>query len=389
MAGLKEKVASFPRVPGVYLMKDARGRVLYVGKAADLRDRVSSYFRAASGDDRLQLPLLMHEVADVEYLQAAGEVDALLMEARLVKDIQPKFNVRLRDDKSYPYLEITRREDFPRVRLTRDPARGSRLFGPFVDARGLRQSLPLIQRVFRFRTCKLDISAHDDRRRFFRPCLLFYIAGCTAPCAARVSKPDYARQIDELIRFLSGKQEILKRDMRARMKRAAQKLDFERAARIRDEIASLDALARRSLYGDYPAGDVLTIDPRDGLREIERLFDLDYTPRTIEGVDVANLAGDEAVGSLVSFVDGRPMKAGYRRFRIRSVRGVDDYAMIREVVERRFERLKEEGGTFPDVLLIDGGAGHLAVALGVLDKLHVRLLLVLGLAKEEELICVA
>ena len=153
MAGLKEKVASFPRVPGVYLMKDARGRVLYVGKAADLRDRVSSYFRAASGDDRLQLPLLMHEVADVEYLQAAGEVDALLMEARLVKDIQPKFNVRLRDDKSYPYLEITRREDFPRVRLTRDPARGSRLFGPFVDARGLRQSLPLIQRVFRFRTC--------------------------------------------------------------------------------------------------------------------------------------------------------------------------------------------------------------------------------------------
>jgi len=389
MVDLKEKAASFPRVPGVYLMKDERGRVLYVGKAADLRDRVSSYFRATSGDDRMQLPVLMQEVADVEYLEAASEVDALLMEARLVKDIQPKYNVRLRDDKSYPYLEVTRGEDFPRVRLTRSPVKGSRLFGPFVDVRGVRQSLPLIQRVFRFRTCKLDIDAADERRRFFRPCLLHYIESCTAPCAGRVSKAEYARQIDELVRFLAGKQETLKREMKRRMTRAAEKLDFEKAAQLRDELAALESLARRSLYGDYPAGDLLTIDPQDGLREIEEVFELDYTPRTIEGIDVANLSGEEAVGALVSFVDGRPFKPGYRRFRIRSASGIDDYAMIREVVERRFERLKEEGETFPDVLLIDGGAGHLATALGVLRKLDVKLLLVLGLAKEEERIYVA
>jgi excinuclease ABC subunit C len=389
MADLKDKAASFPRAPGVYLMKDARGRVLYVGKAASLRERVSSYFRAASGDDRMQLPLLMQEVADVEYLEASSEVDALLMEARLVKDIQPKYNVRLRDDKSYPYIEVTRGEDFPRVRLTRSPVRKSRLFGPFVDARGVRQSLPLIQRVFRFRTCKLDIDARDTRRRFFRPCLLFHIASCTGPCAGRVSKGDYARQIAELVRFLSGKQEILKREMKRRMKRAAAKLDFEKAVQLRDEIAALESLARRSLCGDYPAGEVLTIDPEDGLRDMEEVFALDCTPRTIEGIDVANLSGEEAVGSLVSFVDGRPFKAGYRRFRIRSVRGVDDYAMIREVVARRFERLKEEGETFPDALLIDGGAGHLAAALAVLKKLDVKRPLVLGLAKEEERIYVA
>jgi len=306
------------------------------------------------------------------------------MEARLIKDIQPKFNIDLRDDKSFPYLEITRREDFPRVRITRTPARGNRLFGPFVDARGLRQALPLLQRVFRFRTCKLDIDARNDKRRWFRPCLLWSIRCCTAPCAVHVSKDDYARQVDEFTRFLSGKQANLKRDLAARMKAAADALDFEKAAQFRDEIAALVALSRRPLRGDYPAAEVLTVDPQEALRDLEQQFDLDYTPRTVWGVDVANLSGEESVGSLVSFIDGRPFKSGYRRFRIRSVAGVDDYAMIREVVERRFSRLKEEGEPMPDVLLIDGGAGHLASALSVLDSLGARPMLVLGLAKEEE-----
>ena len=166
---LRAILRQLPTSPGVYLMKDDRGRVLYVGKASDLRDRVSSYFREGTSDERLQLPLLMKEVADVETLEAQSEVDALLMEARLVKDIQPKYNVDLRDDKSWPYLEVTTREDFPRARITREPKRGNRLFGPFVDARGLRQALPLIQRAFRFRACKLDISADDPKRRWFRP----------------------------------------------------------------------------------------------------------------------------------------------------------------------------------------------------------------------------
>jgi excinuclease ABC subunit C len=385
MSHLREKAASFPRGPGVYLMKDALGRVLYVGKAANLRERVTSYFRGTSGDDRMQLPLLMKEVADVEHLEATSEVDALLMESRLVKDIQPKYNVRLRDDKSYPYVEVTR-EDFPRVRLTRDPARGSRLFGPFTDVRGLRQSLRLIQRVFRFRTCKLEIDARDESRRFFRPCLLFHVRSCTAPCADRVSKGDYAAQTNELVRFLQGRQSELKRGIRLRMKRAAESLDFEKAARLRDELRSLDALSRRSLCGDYPPGEVLTIEAKDGLGEMEELFDLDYTPRTIEGVDAANLAGEESVGAVVSFVDGRPNKRGYRRFRIKTARGVDDYAMIAEIVERRFSRVREEGEAFPDVLVIDGGAGHLSAASAVLGKLGVKLLLTVGLAKEEELI---
>ena len=385
---LKKKAASFPHAPGVYLMKDDAGRVLYVGKASDLRDRVSSYFRDAPSDDRLALPLLIREVADVEYLEASSEVDAVLMESRLIKDIQPKYNVRLRDDKSYPYIEITRGEDFPRVTLTRNAARGSRLFGPFVDVKGVRQSLPLIQRVFRFRTCKLDIDAADEKRRFFRPCLLYAIKSCTAPCADRVTKSDYARQIDELVRFLQGKQTELKRQIKRRMKRASERLAFEKAAQLRDELAALEALARRPLKGDYPAAEVLAVDPQEGLREIEETFGLDFTPRSIEGVDIATIGGDEAVGALVSFIDGRPHKAGYRRFRIRSVEGMDDYAMMREVVSRRFKRLKDAEETLPDVLLIDGGKGHLSAARAALRRLGVKVMLTVALAKEEELLYV-
>ena len=383
---LRKKVAKFPKTPGVYLMKDDRGRVIYVGKSGNLRTRVRSYFRDNPADDRVNLPLLLEEVADVEYLDASSEVDALLMESRLIKDIQPMYNVRLRDDKSYPYVEITRGEDFPRVRITRDPVRGSRLFGPFVSVYDLRVSLRLMQRVFRFRTCKLDIDAKDTKRRFFRPCLLHAIDHCTAPCAMRVTKTDYARQIAELVRFLSGKQSQLKRELTRRMKAASDKREFELAAELRDELRSLEALSKRSLQGDYPAAEVLTIDPQDGLREIEEVFELDYTPRSIEGVDIATLSGAESVGALVCFVDGQPFKEGYRRYRIKTVSGVDDYAMIREVVTRRFKRLKEEGETLPDVLLIDGGAGHLASAMKVLRKLRVKPMLVLGLAKEEELI---
>ncbi len=384
LEALKEKTAAFPDRPGVYLMKDAQGRVLYVGKATDLRDRASSYFRPGTQDDRIQLPLLLAEVEDIECLEAESEVDALLMEARLIKDIQPKYNVMLRDDKSFPYLEITSREDFPRVRITREPNRASRLFGPFVDARGLRQALPLLQRVFRFRTCKLDVDEADENRRWFRPCLLWSIHCCTAPCAAHVSKEDYARQIEEFARFLAGKQQNLKRELAAKMKAASDALDFEKAAQFRDELAALDALSRRPLRGDYPASEVLTVDPQEALRDIELAFDLDFTPRSVEGVDIANLSGEESVGSLVSFIDGRPFKSGYRRYRIKSVTGIDDYAMIREVVERRYSRLKQEGEPMPDVLLIDGGAGHLASALSVLDRLGARPMLVVGLAKEEE-----
>ena len=329
---------------------------------------------------------MVPQVADVEYLEAESEVDALLMEARLIKDILPKYNENLRDSKLYPYLEITRSEDFPGVYVTRqrDNPR-NKFYGPFTEARALRQAVELLQRVFRFRTCTLDIRADDPKRRFNRPCLLHYIERCTAPCADRVSREDYRRQIDLFQRFLEGKRRPVLKALAEEMRRCSEALEYEKAARLRDQIRALESLGRRGASDFFPEATAPPIlNPREGLEELQDLLSLPQTPRTIEGVDVSNLGGQDAVGSVVTFLDGRPFKNGYRRFRIRTVSGIDDYAMISEVVERRFRRLTEEETPFPDVLLIDGGKGHLHAALQTLKALQRRESLTAKARKHED-----
>ncbi len=380
---LKERVKEFPDTPGVYLMKDDKGRVLYVGKAKSLKARVASYFHGGRSTSP-RTETMVSQVADIDYLEAESDVDALLMEARLIKDIQPHYNVNLKDDKSYPYLEITRYEDFPRVRVTRDPLKRSRLYGPFVDADGLRAAVALIQRVFHFRTCNMDISAEDEKRKFHRPCILYYIGSCSGPCGAKISKEDYRENIASLKKFVEGKQRKLIRELSVKMQRAATSLDFERAAALRDQVKALKALAKRGLEAPLTSADFILADPRKGMKELQKLFDLEHLPRTIEGIDIAQIAGEGAVGSVVTFIDGKPFKAGYRRFRIKTVRKVDDYAMIREVVFRRYKRLMEEEQVLPDIVLIDGGLGHLVVAKEVIKELKVKIPLLLSLAKKEE-----
>src|ERR1700736_1960893 len=208
-----EKVKHFPTTPGVYLMKDAQGRVLYVGKAKNLRSRASHYFTQAAAEDRRTADLV-RLIADIDFLPADSEVDAVLLEARLVKDIQPRFNVDLKDDKSFPYLQIRMREDFPRVEFTRTPRRrGVKLYGPFTSAKSLRMAMQVLQRLFQFRTCSLDINADDPRWRWFRPCILHSIHQCTAPCNFRVTKDDYRRQIRSLRLVLEGKKDRLLKEM--------------------------------------------------------------------------------------------------------------------------------------------------------------------------------
>jgi excinuclease ABC subunit C len=387
-AALKKKIAELPDKPGVYLMKDARGVVIYIGKAKSLRDRVGSYFREASGDARTKLFSMVPQIADVEYLEAESEVDALLMEARLIKDVQPKYNENLRDSKLYPYLEITRSEEFPGVYVTRqrDNPR-NKFYGPFTEARGLRQAVQLLQRAFRFRTCTLDIRADDPKRRFSRPCLLYYIERCTGPCAALVSREDYLAQIEHFQRFLEGKRQRVLRALDEEMRLASQALDYEKAARLRDQVRALESLAKRGEMDFFPEATAPPIvNPREGLEQLQELLKLPRLPRTIDGVDVSNLSGEDAVGSVVTFVDGRPFKSGYRRFHIRTVTGIDDYAMIGEIIARRFRRLKEEETPFPDLLLIDGGKGHLHAALEALRAVQARPTCVLSIAKREEIV---
>lgn len=379
-----EKVKNFPTGPGVYLMKDAAGIVLYVGKAKNLRNRAGHYFtRAALEDHRTSdlIPL----IADIDFIAAESEVDALLLEARLVKDIQPRFNVDLKDDKSFPYLQIRMREDYPRVEFTRTPrSRGVRLYGPFTSARSLRQAIQVLQRLFQFRTCSLDIQSDDSRWRWFRPCLLHSIRQCTAPCNLRVNREDYRKQIRKLRLVMEGKKERLLREMNQEMTEASRQMQFEKAARIRDDIKALKNLGLRGNADKDLQPEVFPIDPRKGLQGLRKVLGLARTPRTIEGVDIAHLAGEDKVASLVNFIDGLPFKPGYRRYRIKSVEGIDDFASIREVLSRRFHRLSREERAFPDILLIDGGLGQLNSALDAFHILGIEPPVLLSLAKREE-----
>lgn len=379
-----EKVRKFPTSTGVYLMKDALGRVIYVGKAVNLRSRAGSYFTEAAAVDRRTADLVP-EIADIDFIATDSEVDALLLEARLIKDIQPKYNTELKDDKTFPYLQITMHEDFPRVEFTRKPElKGVKLYGPFTSAKKLRGTISVLQKIFRFRTCTLDIEEDDERWRWFRPCLLASINQCTAPCNLRINKNDYRQDIRRLRLFLDGKKDRLFKELNNEMAEASKELKFERAARIRDEIKALESLNLRGNLEDNAQPEVFFIDPKKGLVGLQKVFKLAELPRRIEGVDIAHLQGGQTVASLVQFIDGMPFKHGYKRYRIRTVEGVDDFASIHEVVSRRFRRLSQEGQSFPDILLIDGGKGQLNAAMEAMRALDITPPLTISLAKREE-----
>jgi excinuclease ABC subunit C len=397
---LREMIAELPKQPGVYFMKDRDGLVLYIGKARDLRARVASYFQDSADLFNTRGPEIAHmaaQVHQIDHLACDTEVDALLAENRLIKDIQPPFNARLKDDKSFPYLEITTRDDFPGVHVTRTPrVKGSKLYGPFINVAGLRDAVNALQKVFKFRTCELAIDATDEKRRFFRPCLLHAINQCTAPCADRVTPAAYGADIRRLLRFLNSKRSVVLRQMTREMEQASKDLRFEDAAVLRDRIKAFQSL---SLSGDVEQDvqpEVFYIDPRAGLEQLQRLLGLAEQPRIVEGIDIATLHGEASVGSLVCFIDGKPYKGGYRRFKIKTVDGVDDYAMIREVVVRRYKHAVVSEEMFPDVILIDGGLGQLHAALQAFEGLHAAVELegghaakppmVVSLAKREELI---
>lgn len=378
-----EKVKDFPLEPGVYLMKDGQGRVIYIGKAKRLRIRASSYFRRDAIDDQRVGPLV-REIRDIDYILAESEVEALLMEARLIKDIQPKFNRDLKDDKSFPYLQITIRDDFPRVEATRTPKSSSvRLYGPFLNGGRLRSAIVVLQKIFKFRTCSIVIKADDKERSWTRPCVLASIGQCSAPCCDRVSQEVYRKNIRRLQDFLGGDRKRLISELREDMAAASKERKYELAAEYRDQIIALESLKDRGNLEDNVQPEVFQIDPRRGVVGLQKIFKLPKPPRIIEGVDIAHLGGSDTVASLVHFVDGRPFKNGYRRYKIKTVDGIDDFASIAEVVARRFA-YNDPNNPPPDILLIDGGKGQLHAAMTALKTAACRPGLTISLAKRDE-----
>ncbi len=508
---IEEQLKAVPPETGVYIFKDSRGQVLYVGKAVNLRSRVRSYFHP-SNQSSVKVRLLAEKVASIEFILTRNEVEALVLECNLIKRYRPPFNIRLRDDKQYPYVKITWQETYPRILVTRRMENdGSLYFGPYTSTLALHQTMDLIRKVFPYATC-----SDPSPGKRIRPCLYYDMGRCVGPCTGEISPEEYRALIEQVILLLKGRTEEIVADLRRKMEEAASALAFEKAAVIRDQIFALEKISQHQrvvsstlrdedfiahfqsgeeacvqvffvrsgkLVGreyfllegaelekgqalaaflkqfyeraafippeiivseeieEAPVieewlryrrgGDVKLRLPQDdlekeliemallnaaemlesaresrerekkrgldALRELEEVLDLPRLPVRIECYDVSHIQGEWATGSMVVFVNGLPRKALYRHFRIREVEKIDDYAMLREVLERRFRRYLEARESElrlavsdepwphrPDLVLVDGGKGQLGVALKVLETMGIEDIPVAALAKREE-----
>lgn len=363
---LKDKIAALPELPGVYLFKDAAGNIIYIGKAKALKSRVESYFsRFLSAKTQA----LIAKIAGIEYRLCQTESMALLLEANLVHKYKPKYNVSLRDDKSFPLVKITN-EEFPAICITRKrQPDGARYFGPYTNVKLLRQALKIIRRSFSYRTCK----------KLPRTACIYYRLGLSpAPCIGKISKPEYAKTIENIGLILEGKTDTLIKKLSQEMNLKSRQLEFEQAAKVRDQLNALSVFRRGNAH---PVS-------RAELEDLKNLAQLDKIPRRIEAFDISNIFGQEATGSMVSFYKGLADKNSYRRFRIKMLPGINDYGMLREVLNRRYLRLKQENSALPDLILIDGGRSHLMSAKAEIEKLGLHIPLI-SIAKEKENIYVA
>jgi excinuclease ABC subunit C len=496
-----QQLKALPAKPGIYIFKDKEGRVIYVGKANNLNSRVRSYFGAPSSLSA-KVQRLVLKIRDFEFIVTNSEQEALILECNMIKKYTPHYNINLKDNKTFPYLKININDDWPGVYITRRVQKdGARYFGPFASPGSVRKTLRLIEKIFPFRSCSKQIEGKDKR-----PCLDYYIHRCLGPCIGAVEKQEYRDVINEVILFLQGKQEIILRELNAKMKSAALQLHFEKAALLRDQIKAIEAVIEgqriatklqgekdviglaqnkeqayveifsirnskligqdyfimEGTQGESP-GQILTSfvkqyyasashiprlillqHPVDeptvlsewlgqqrggrvelqvpqrgakrklvdtaaenaaqrlaltqakemktevitsGLRELKQKLQLPKMPRRIECYDVSNIQGALAVSSMVVLEKGRPKPAHYRRFRIKTVAGADDYAMIQETLRRRFKRGLTGGSTWaitPDLVLIDGGKGQLNAALELRRELGLDSVPMASLAKENE-----
>ncbi|MFP4013880.1 MAG: excinuclease ABC subunit UvrC [Chitinispirillaceae bacterium] len=493
-----EQISRFPEKPGVYIMKDATDVILYIGKAINLKSRVRSYF-LDTHQDRAHIPVMLQHLDKIDWIVTNNETEALILEANLIRKHKPKYNVDLRDDKHFPYLKVTLAEPFPRLLVVRRVEKdGSVYFGPYTDVRAMRRLAAFAKRIFRLRDCKKVLPLSKP----VRPCINYSMKRCSGPCAGKITREDYRKNVDDLIRFLKGRRNDLVKELQARMEEASSQLRFEDAALIRDQIqlikdasrlqqvdlkladtdcdvfgivqgdrqtslavlhfrdgllmASRNFLFKRSTWefasanhdtvllqfymqeGQEIPGEIIIPDqvgftqdllqewfdeqssrrtqviiPQKGtkrllvsmaeknahsylmqkvppnatedIKDLQKVLNLPRLPETIEAFDISNLGGSFTVAGMVQFRNGRPNKSGYRRYKIKTVEGQNDFAMMMEVVGRRLRRLLDEGTPFPDLLLIDGGKGQLNAAIGALKEFE-NPPLIASLAKQEEIL---
>ena len=396
---IRGKLSQVPHQPGVYLMKDRFGTVIYVGKARDLRRRVSQYFHPSrrQGWD-LKFSALVDAIHDFDCHVVRSEPEALLLEGRLIKEFRPRYNISFRDDKRFLLLKVNLQDPIPRFVLTRvKTGDGARYFGPFANSGALRRTLVLTRQTFNLRGCRVLNPGEPD----YRHCLYAHLRVCTAPCIGNVTREQYRAQILAACDFLDGQCGEMACDLEAQMNAAAARLDFEKAAELRDLIADLRETTRKTrTFPRLPYTLPVAADPEGDLGELAARLDLPQPPAVIEGFDISNISGTFTVASLVRFHNGRPDRGGYRRFKLQTVTGQDDFAAMAEAVRRRYRRVLSEMKTpeeadapsvgnpglkrLPDLILIDGGQGQLNAACRELARLGLERIPIIGLAKEHE-----
>jgi len=375
---IKEKIRKIPLCPGVYLMRGEEGQVIYVGKANRLRTRLRSHF--AGKDSSPMSRAMVESIRDLEFIPLKSEEEALILECQYIKEFLPKFNIMYRDDKGYPYLKVTLQEPFPRFIVTRiKKPDGALYLGPYTDAAALRKTAYELAKIFHLRTCSPANPGQTD----YDHCLYQMIKWCSAPCVGKISREDYRKSVENACLVLQGYSKDLIDSLEKQMKEAAGSLNFEEASKLRDTIQTLEKIvgSRTKTIHKFKR---LSSHADEESRQLGEALGLEKPPQRIEAFDISNFQGKEAVGSMVHFYQGRPDKRFYRRFKIRSVTGIDDFASMQEVVGRRYTRLLEEKGILPDLILIDGGKGQLSSARKILEELGLSGLPVIGLAKRYE-----
>jgi excinuclease ABC subunit C len=407
---IRKKLGVLPHKPGIYLMKDRFGTVIYVGKARDLRKRVSQYFHPSRrmGWD-LKFNALVEAIHDFDIHVVRSEPEAFLLEGKLIKEFHPRYNISFRDDKRFLMLKVNLNDPIPNFTFTRlKKDDGARYFGPFSNSGALRNTLALVRRQFNLRGCRVFTPGEAD----YKHCLYAHLKYCTAPCIGNVTREQYLEQVNAACDFIAGQCHEMKGQLEAEMRKAAAAQDYEKAAGLRDLISDLNETTKKERkFERVPYTLPLAIDPQRDLTELAKVLGLREPPQRIEGFDISNISGTFAVASLVSFKHGRPDRVNYRRFKIKTVEGQDDFASMAEVVRRRYSRLlreargkNEDGGlkmedskggkrpssilhlpsSLPQLILIDGGKGQLSAACAELKKLGLEKIPIIGLAKEFE-----
>jgi excinuclease ABC subunit C len=403
---LQKKLRDVPHKPGVYLIRDRFGKIIYVGKARDLRRRLANYFTPSSRNRvDLKTRALIDSAEDYEWHLVKSDAEAVLYEGKLIKEWRPKYNISFRDDKRFLLVRVQMNDPMPRFELTRLRREdGARYFGPFANAAALRSTLQAVKKQFGLRSCR----PLEPTERDFKHCLDHIIKNCSAPCVARISREEYRQRVEEACGVLEGKSRDLVSSIESEMEKAAEKLDFEKAASLRNLLHDLRETSKpmkRFTRTSLPSG----INPQEDVVELRDALGLTQAPRTMECFDISNISDNHIVASMVRFRDGVPERESYRRYRITSTKGQDDFASMAEVIRRRYRRLLSEAAKFvpeiadsqempaenlsrnlgasnplPDLIIVDGGKGQLGMACRELQTLGLHDQQIIGLAKEFE-----